>query len=176
MNRSSKAARAAVAAMWVMIGVIVLGFFFSGPWIRITWAIAAAVCLICTIIVAYNKYRQKTQDYDVRETYQSVDRLKLLPFKRYCLTEEVCQRLQDIVEATCTFRFDTFVRELSKPIKLDVQRQFEICRGTRYRENSFYPPHALKIKGMDETTICVSTLWMSEVLVFIYFDGHSKRI
>lgn len=57
MNRSSKAARVAIAAMWVMIGVIVLSFFFSGRWIGIVWAIAAAVCLICVIIVGYNKYR-----------------------------------------------------------------------------------------------------------------------
>ncbi|HKG68890.1 MAG TPA: hypothetical protein VKA92_08475 [Segetibacter sp.] len=57
MNRSSTAARVAVIAMWVMIGVIVLSFFFSGPWIRIIWAIAAVVCLIGLLIVAYNKYR-----------------------------------------------------------------------------------------------------------------------
>ena len=57
MNRSSPAARVAVIAMWVMIGVIVLSFFLSGPWIRIIWAIAAVLCLVCLLIVAYGKYR-----------------------------------------------------------------------------------------------------------------------
>jgi len=34
MNRPSKIARLAKAAMWVMIGVILLSFFFTGAWIR----------------------------------------------------------------------------------------------------------------------------------------------
>ena len=57
MNRSSKAARIATVAMWVMIGVILLSFFISAPWIRAVWAIAAVVCIICMIIVGYSKYR-----------------------------------------------------------------------------------------------------------------------
>jgi hypothetical protein len=57
MKRLSKIARLAQVAMWVMIGVILLSFFFTGPWIRIIWAVAAAVCLICVFIVGYNKYR-----------------------------------------------------------------------------------------------------------------------
>jgi hypothetical protein len=42
-------------AMWIMIGVIVLSFFIKSRWITITWVVAAAVCLLCTLIVAFNK-------------------------------------------------------------------------------------------------------------------------
>jgi hypothetical protein len=38
-----------------MIGVIVLSFFITGAWIKILWAIAAAVCLICLFIMVITK-------------------------------------------------------------------------------------------------------------------------
>jgi hypothetical protein len=52
MNTAATIAR---IAMWIMIGVIVLSFFISGAWVRIVWGIAAAICLICILIVAYSK-------------------------------------------------------------------------------------------------------------------------
>lgn len=42
-------------AMWVMIGAIVLTFFFKGTWITVLWGTAATVCLVCILIVAFNK-------------------------------------------------------------------------------------------------------------------------
>lgn len=54
-----KVAAIARIAMWVMIGVIVLSFFVSGTWVRIVWVIAAVVCLICILIVAYLKNKNR---------------------------------------------------------------------------------------------------------------------
>lgn len=53
------AARIARIAMWVMIGAIVLTFFISEAWVRIVWVVAAVVCLICILIVAYYKNRNR---------------------------------------------------------------------------------------------------------------------
>jgi hypothetical protein len=53
------AARIARLAMWVMIGAIVLTFFISASWVRIVWVVAAAVCLVCILIVAYQKNRNR---------------------------------------------------------------------------------------------------------------------
>lgn len=57
MNRLATVARIAKLAMWIMIGVIVLSFFVKSRWITITWIVAAVVCLICTLIVGFNKRR-----------------------------------------------------------------------------------------------------------------------
>ena len=57
MNKIANIAR---VAMWVMIGVILLSFFFTGPWIRIVWVVAAVVCLICVLIVAASKNKRGT--------------------------------------------------------------------------------------------------------------------
>lgn len=53
------AARIARIAMWVMIGAIVLTFFISEAWVRIVWVVAAVVCLICILIVAYYKNKNR---------------------------------------------------------------------------------------------------------------------
>jgi FtsH-binding integral membrane protein len=53
------AARIATIAMWVMIGAIILTFFTSSSWVRIVWVIAAVVCLISVLVVAYNKNRNR---------------------------------------------------------------------------------------------------------------------
>lgn len=57
MTNSAKFARMAKVAMWIMIGVIILSFFIKSKWITILWVIAAAVCLVCTLIVGFNKNR-----------------------------------------------------------------------------------------------------------------------
>jgi hypothetical protein len=53
------AARIANTAMWVMIGAIVLTFFSSASWIKIVWVVAAVACLVCVLIVAFNKRKNK---------------------------------------------------------------------------------------------------------------------
>jgi uncharacterized membrane protein YoaK (UPF0700 family) len=53
------AARIARIAMWVMVGAIVVTFFTSAAWVKIVWVVAAAVCLICVLIVAYQKNRNR---------------------------------------------------------------------------------------------------------------------
>ena len=53
------AARIARIAMWVMIGAIVLTFFISEAWVRIVWVVAAVVCLVCILVVAYYKNRNR---------------------------------------------------------------------------------------------------------------------
>lgn len=53
----NKAATVARIAMWIMIGVVVLSFFVKSRWITIAWVTAAAVCLVCILIVAYYKRR-----------------------------------------------------------------------------------------------------------------------
>ena len=52
-----KLANIARIAMWIMIGMILLGFFIKGSWIRIVWIIAAVICLVCVLIIGYNKNR-----------------------------------------------------------------------------------------------------------------------
>lgn len=53
------AARIARIAMWVMIAAIVLTFFTSEAWVRILWVVAAVVCLVCILLVAYLKNRNR---------------------------------------------------------------------------------------------------------------------
>ncbi len=53
------AARLARISMWIMIGAILLTFFISAAWVRIVWVVAAIVCLICILIVAYYKNRNR---------------------------------------------------------------------------------------------------------------------
>jgi FtsH-binding integral membrane protein len=57
MRRLSVLAFTAKAAMWIMIGVIVLSFFVRSRWITIIWIVAAVICLICTLLVGYHKRR-----------------------------------------------------------------------------------------------------------------------
>jgi hypothetical protein len=57
MSRLPAVARIAKIAMWIMIIVLILSFFTKSKWITITWIVAAAVCLLCTLLVAFNKNR-----------------------------------------------------------------------------------------------------------------------
>ena len=57
MNRLPNIARIATVAMCIMISVILLSFFVKSKWITIIWVAAAVVCVICMVIVAYNKNR-----------------------------------------------------------------------------------------------------------------------
>jgi uncharacterized membrane protein SirB2 len=56
-----RAAKIASIAMWVMIGALVLSFFVRSRWITIIWVSAAVVCLVCTLLVAYYKSRNKVR-------------------------------------------------------------------------------------------------------------------
>jgi hypothetical protein len=56
MNTAAMIAR---IAMWIMIGAIVLTFFTSAAWVRIIWVVAAIICLIAVLIVAYQKNRNR---------------------------------------------------------------------------------------------------------------------
>lgn len=53
------AARIARIAMWVMIGAIILTFFIRDSWVRTLWVIAAVVCLISILFVAYYKSKNR---------------------------------------------------------------------------------------------------------------------
>ncbi|MCU7551915.1 hypothetical protein OCK74_22535 [Chitinophagaceae bacterium LB-8] len=53
------AARIARIAMWVMVVAILATFFTSAAWVKIVWVVAAAVCLISILIVAYQKNRNR---------------------------------------------------------------------------------------------------------------------
>lgn len=41
------------AAMWVMIGALVLSFFQRGRWITVLWVSAAVVCVVCLLLISF---------------------------------------------------------------------------------------------------------------------------
>lgn len=54
-------AKIAQVAMWIMIGVIVLSLFMKATWLTVVWIAAAVVCLICILLVAYYKRKDRTR-------------------------------------------------------------------------------------------------------------------
>lgn len=54
------AATIARIAMWIMIGAIVLGFFIRSNVTKVVWAVAALVCIVCMLIVAFGKNRRRS--------------------------------------------------------------------------------------------------------------------
>jgi hypothetical protein len=53
MNNLFAITRVAKVAMWIMISLFMLSFFFRSWWITIIWMATAVVCLFCTLMVGY---------------------------------------------------------------------------------------------------------------------------